>query len=71
MSVGLSGSLDDSLREATSNMAEWLMSDYKLSTSEVAQVLGVAAQYKIAEVADRNAGVVLKMKKSLVAQLKR
>lgn len=68
--VGLGGSVDDSLREATGNMADWLMSDYKLTTSEVAQVLGVAAQYRIAEVADRNAGVVLKLKKSVVAQLR-
>src|SRR3954454_6677407 len=71
MAMGLSGSVDDSLREATSNMADWLMSDYKLSASEVAQVLGVAAQYKIAEVADRNAGVVLKLRKSLIAQIQR
>src|SRR4051794_16952786 len=54
MSMGLSGSLDDAFREATSNMAEWLMADYKLTPSEMAQVLGVAAQYKVSEVADRN-----------------
>ena len=50
-------------------MADWLMKDYNLTASEAAQVLGVASQYKIAEVADRNAGVVLKLRKSLLAQL--
>jgi amidase len=69
MSMGLSGSLDDAFREATSNMAEWLMADYKLTPSELAQVLGVAAQYKVSEVADRNSGVVLKIKKSVLLTL--
>jgi acetamidase/formamidase len=69
MSVGLSGSLDDALREATGSMADWLMSDYKLTASEVGQVLGVASQYKIAEVADRNVGVILKIRKSTLAKL--
>jgi hypothetical protein len=43
--------------------ADWLNEDYKLTPSEVAQVLGSAAEYKISEVADRNAGIVLKINK--------
>jgi hypothetical protein len=38
--------------------ADWLNEDYKLTPSEVAQVLGSAAEYKISEVADRNGGIV-------------
>ena len=63
MAMGLDGSLDDAFRDATGNMAQWLMDDYKLTPSEVAQVLGSAAEYKVSEVADRNAGVVLKINK--------
>lgn len=63
MTVGLGGSLEDAMREATSAMADWLNQDYKLTPSEVAQVLGSSAEYKISEVADRNAGVVLKINK--------
>jgi amidase len=44
-------------------MADWLAEDYKLTPSEVAQVLGTAAEYRISEVADRNAGIVLKLDK--------
>jgi hypothetical protein len=44
-------------------MAAWLTDDYKLAPSEVAQVLGTAAEYKVSEVADRNAGIVLKINK--------
>jgi len=63
MAMGLDGSIDAAFRDATSNMAQWLMDDYKLTGSEVAQVLGTAAEYKVSEVADRNAGVVLKINK--------
>jgi len=63
MAMGLGGSLDDAFRIATGNMAAWLTEDYKLTPSEVAQVLGTAAEYRISEVADRNAGIVLKLSK--------
>ena len=63
MAMGLAGSLDDAFREATSSMADWLTNDYKLTPTEVAQVLGSAAEFKISEVADRNAGIILKLDK--------
>jgi acetamidase/formamidase len=63
MVVGLDGSLDDAFRTATAAMAQWLADDYKLTPSEVAQVLGTSAEYKVGEVADRNAGIVLKLNK--------
>jgi amidase len=69
MAMGLSGSLDDAFRKATANMADWLTSDYKLTPSEVAQVLGSAAEYQVSEVADRNAGMVLKINKERLQSL--
>lgn len=63
MALGLAGSLDDAFRGATANMARWLTDEYKLTPSEIAQVLGTAAEYKVGEVADRNAGMVLKLNK--------
>lgn len=63
MAMGLGGSLEEAMRGATSAMADWLAEDYKLTPSEVAQVLGTAAEYRISEVADRNAGIVLKLDK--------
>jgi hypothetical protein len=58
MAMGLAGSLDDAFSEATSDLASWLQEDYKLARSETAILLGAAIRYQIAEVADRNAGVV-------------
>jgi acetamidase/formamidase len=69
MAMGLAGSLDDAFRTATANMAQWLADDYKLTPSEIAQVLGTAAEYKVSEVADRNAGIVLKIAKDRLAPL--
>ncbi len=69
MAMGLAGSLDDAFRAATANMAQWLTDDYKLTPSEVAQVLGTSAEYKVSEVADRNAGIVLKINKDRLRPL--
>jgi len=69
MAMGLGGSIDDAFRDATSNMAAWLTDDYKLTPSEVAQVLGTAAEFKVSEAADRNAGVVLKISKERLQPL--
>ena len=63
IAMGLSGSLDDAMRQATANMASWLEDQYKLTPSEIAQVLGTSAEYKVSEVADRNVGMVLKLNK--------
>jgi acetamidase/formamidase len=71
MAMGLDGSLDDAFRGATANMANWLMDDCKLTASEVAQVLGTAAEYKVSEAADRNAGIVVKINKQRLAGLKK
>jgi amidase len=70
MAMGLAGSVDDAVRGATSNMAQWLTDEYKLNPSELAQVLGTSAEYKVSELADRNAGVVLKIRKDRLQSLK-
>ena len=51
MAMGLGGSLDEAFRAATTSMAQWLTDEYKLTPSEVAQVLGTSAEYKVSEVA--------------------
>ena len=63
IAMGLGGTLEDALRGATANMADWLQQDYKLTASEQAEFLGVASEFHISEVADRNAGIVLKIKR--------
>ena len=69
MSIGLSGSLDDAFKEATSELANWLEQSYKLTPPEIAQVLGTCIEYQVCEVADRNVGVVAKIKKERLDKL--
>jgi acetamidase/formamidase len=71
MAMGLAGSLDDAFKSATANMALWLTDDYALTPSEVAQVIGTAAEYRISEVADRNSGIGLKIDKARLQGLTR
>ncbi len=63
MTVGLGGTLEDALRSATASLGQWLEQDYALTPSEIAMVLGTSVEYTINEVADRNAGVVGKLRK--------
>ena len=63
------GSLDDAFRSATAGMAQWLGDNYKLTPSEISQVIGTAAEYKVCEVADRNSCVVLKISKDRLKTL--
>jgi acetamidase/formamidase len=69
MTVGLGGSLEDSLRAAISGMSQWLEQDYGLTPSEIAQVLGTSVQLNIGEVADRNAAVAAKLSKQRLVGL--
>jgi acetamidase/formamidase len=69
IAMGLDGSLDGAFRFATSNMAAWLADDYKLTPSEIAQVMGTASEYRVSEVADRNAGMVMRISKDRLRTL--
>jgi acetamidase/formamidase len=71
MALGQAGSLDDAFRAATAGLAQWLEQDYGLTLSEVAQILGSAAEYRVATVVGRNAGVVAKIAKERLAGLPR
>ncbi|MFT3695607.1 MAG: acetamidase/formamidase family protein [Kofleriaceae bacterium] len=71
MALGYRGSLDDALKAATANMAAWLEDTYGLSPSEIAQIYGTAAEYRVTEIADRNAGVALKLNKDRLRTIKR
>jgi acetamidase/formamidase len=69
IAMGLSGSLDEAFKNATANMARWLATDYGLTPSEIAQVIGTAAEFTVSEVADRNSGIVLKISKERLQSL--
>lgn len=69
--LGQGSSLDEAVRAATAAMVQWLAQDYALSTSEASLVLGVAAEYRVATLAGRNAGVALSLERSRLPGSKR
>jgi len=70
MAMGLSSSLDDAIRKATTNMIDWLMAKYELTFPEVSQVIGTSAEYRVSVVVGRNAGIVIKVHKDRLRGLK-
>jgi acetamidase/formamidase len=70
MAMGLAWSLDNAFSRATSELATWLQEDYKLSSSDVAALLGSSIPCSISEVADRNVGVIARISKKALAAVK-
>ena len=66
MSLGIANSLPEATQEATTDLANWLEHDYKLSPNEAAMVLGTAMQYNIAELVDPLVHVVAKIRKDIL-----
>ncbi len=69
MTLGQAGSSDDALRLATSGMLQWLRQSYGLGMSQATQVLGVAVQYNVVNLAGRSVGVAAKIDKSVLKGL--
>jgi len=70
MTMGLDASLDHALRKATTSMVDWLIARHDLTLSEVSQVLGTSAEYRVSVIARGNAGIVLKVHKDRLRSLK-
>ncbi|HEX4277080.1 MAG TPA: acetamidase/formamidase family protein [Bryobacteraceae bacterium] len=70
MSMGVAGSVADSIQIATSQLGDWLKRDYRLNDSEVALFLGAVAKYDITELVDPQFNVVAKVPKTALASLK-
>ncbi|PZN94982.1 MAG: acetamidase, partial [Alphaproteobacteria bacterium] len=69
--LGQSSSLDEAARAATGAMIQWLEQDYGLSVSEASLILGTAAEYRVATLAGRNAGLALSLEKARLRDVPR
>jgi amidase len=69
MSIGIGGSLDQALQQATSGMVRWLERDYKLSPNESAMILGFAIKYEIVDLVGTQVSIAAKVPKSALAQV--
>ncbi len=70
MVLGQAGTMEDAINQATAGMVAWLQQDYGYSLSEIAQILGVAIQYDVVNLAGRNVGIAAKLEKDLLSPSK-
>ncbi len=69
ISIGIGGSLDQALQQATSGMVRWLERDYKLTANESALLLGFAIKYDVVDLVGTQVSIAAKLPKSTLAQL--
>jgi amidase len=69
ISIGIGGSLDQALQQATSGMMRWLERDYKLSASESAMLLGFALKYDVVDLVGTQVSIAAKVPKTALASL--
>ena len=71
MSIGVNKSLEQALKIATAGLLQWLQQDYHLTFGEATQVMSTSVEYTIAEIADPEVEVVIKIKKEVLKGLKK
>jgi amidase len=69
ISFGIAGSVPEAIQNATSQLATWLKTDYRLNDNEVAVLLGAVLKYEITELVDPRYNVVAKVPKAALALL--
>lgn len=71
ISIGIAGSLDQAVQMATSGMMRWLDSDYKLTPSEAAMVMGFALKYDVVDLVGTQVSIAAKLPKTALARLEK
>jgi len=70
ISIGIAGSLDQALQQATSGMMRWLERDYKLTGSDAAMILGFALKYDVVDLVGTQVSIAAKVPTAALAPLK-
>ena len=69
ISIGIGGSLDQALQQATSGLVRWLERDFKLIPSEAAMLLGFALKYDVVDLVGTQVSIAAKLPKAALARL--
>ena len=69
ISIGIGGSLDQALQQATSGLVRWLERDFKLTPSEAAILLGFALKYDVVDLVGTQVSIAAKLPKAALAKL--
>ncbi len=69
ISIGIGGSLDQALQQATSGMVRWLERDYGLNANEAAMVLGFAVKDDVVDLVGTQVSIAAKVPKTALAKM--
>jgi acetamidase/formamidase len=69
ISIGIGGSLDQALQQATSGLVRWLERDFKLTPSEAAMLLGFALKYDVVDLVGTQVSIAAKLPKTALSKL--
>ena len=69
-SVGIAGSLDQAITRATSDMARWLESEYGLSSTETALVMGTAVKYDVPDMVPPQFSIAIRVNRAAVDRVR-
>jgi len=69
-SVGIAGSLDRAITKATSDMARWLESEYQLSSTETALVMGTVVKYDVPDIVPPAFSIAIRVSKAAVDRIR-
>ncbi|MEM1269322.1 MAG: acetamidase/formamidase family protein, partial [Bacteroidota bacterium] len=68
-SIGIAGSLDQAITRATSDMARWLESDYGLTSTETALVMGTAVKYDVPDMVPPQFSIAIRVDRAALARI--
>ncbi|MEM9666491.1 MAG: acetamidase/formamidase family protein [Bacteroidota bacterium] len=69
-SLGIAGSLDQAITRATSDMARWLESEYGLSSTETALVMGTAVQYDVPDMVPPKFSIAIRVDRATLDRIR-
>lgn len=70
-SIGIAASLDQAVKIATTDLTLWLISDYNLSDTEAAILMGFSVEYNIPDLVDTDISITAKIPKLILKEIKR
>ncbi len=71
MSIGVAGSVPDALQVATAQMADWIKTEYGVTDTEVALILGTVLIYDVGELVDPQITVIARVPRQALAKLRK
>jgi amidase len=69
-SIGISATLDQAMKIATTDLTRWLETEYKLKEPEAAMIMGFSVEYEIPDLVGSNISVTAKISKKVLDSLK-